>query len=157
LAVRRLDRTINPPEPPTVIEQSLHGYTILVVDDDRDSNDLAAFVLQEAGALVITATSGMEALQKLNPQVDLLISDIGMPELDGYELLQQIRASSISIPAIAMTAFAGGADQQRAFKAGYQAHLAKPIEPNQLLSIVVALLKNSVESAPQSLQSSMPI
>ncbi|BAU11077.1 multi-sensor hybrid histidine kinase [Leptolyngbya sp. NIES-3755] len=153
-----VNRSIEPSEPlPNAIEQSLQGFTILVVDDDRDSNDLAAFVLQSAGASVMTASSGIEALQKLNTQIDLLVSDIGMPELDGYELLQQVRAQSIFIPAIALTAYAGGSDQQRAIKAGFQAHLAKPIEPDQLLSIAASLLKKSVESAPQSLQSIMPI
>ncbi len=151
-----VNRTIDAPEEPIAIESSLQGYSILVVDDDRDSNALAAFVLQEAGASVFTASSGSEALEKLSKiEVDLLVSDIGMPELDGYELLQRIRADSISIPAIALTAYAGGADQQRAIDVGFQAHLAKPIEPNQLLSIAFSLLKPPVESASQSLQSSM--
>ncbi|MBW4442624.1 MAG: response regulator [Plectolyngbya sp. WJT66-NPBG17] len=150
------NRTIDTPEETTPIEQSLQGYSILVIDDDRDSNALAAFVLRESGASVLTASSGMEALQKLNETpVDLVVSDIGMPELDGYELLQQIRANSISTPAIALTAYAGGSDQQRAIKAGFQVHLAKPIEPEQLLSIATTLLKNPAESVPQSLQSRM--
>lgn len=157
-------RAINPSEqPPDEIEPSLQGYTILVVDDDRDSNLMAAFILQKAGATVLTASSGLEALQTLSEnQIDLLISDIGMPELDGYELLQRVRAKSISVPAgasplkaIALTAYAGEVDQQRAMNAGFQAHLAKPIEPAQLLSIASTLLRKTVESASHSLQSSM--
>jgi len=152
-----VNRVIDPSEqPPDEIEPSLQGYKILVVDDDRDSNLMAAFVLQKAGATVLTASSALEALQTLSEnQVDLLVSDIGMPELDGYELLQRVRARSISVPAIALTAYAGGVDRQHAMNAGFQAHLAKPIEPAQLLSIASTLLRKTVESASHSLQSSM--
>ena len=152
-----VDRVIaSQPEPRNLIEQSLHGYKILVADDDRDSKDLAAFVLQAAGASVLTAESAIDVLQVLSEtQIDLLVSDIGMPDLDGYELLQQVRAASNLVNAIALTAYAGGADQKRAIAAGFQAHLAKPIDPEQLISIAVALLKKNAESSPHSLQSDM--
>ncbi|MBD2079573.1 ATP-binding protein [Leptolyngbya sp. FACHB-17] len=151
-----VDRALDPAHPAHPIELSLQGYRVLVVDDDRDSNALATFVLQAAGASVFSASSGKEALQQLsNLQIDLLVSDIGMPEIDGYELLRQIRARSIEVPAIALTAYAGGADQKCAADAGFAAHLAKPIEPEHLLAIASTLLRKTVESAPQSLQSRM--
>ncbi|MBD1825565.1 response regulator [Cyanobacteria bacterium FACHB-DQ100] len=152
-----VNRVVNSAEPSLdPIGQSLQGYRILVVDDDRDSNALAAFVLETAGASVFVATSATEALQKLSSlKIDLLVSDIGMPELDGYELLRRVRSHSMALPAIALTAYAGETAQKHAINAGFQAHLAKPIEPEQLLAIASTLLRKTVESAPQSLQSRM--
>ncbi len=124
---------------------SLQGTRILVVDDEQDTRDIIAFVLQEQGAMVQVAPSAIKALQlfsKFKP--NFCIFDIGMPVIDGYMLMRQIRkmppAQGGETPAIALTAYATEADQEKAFKAGFQRHLAKPIEPDELVKAVVELL-----------------
>lgn len=123
----------------------LTGIRVLLVEDEADTRDLMAFILEEAGAIVTSTPSAMEALEIL-PQApaDILVSDIGMPEMDGYKLIQQIRAlpgKSGQLPAIALTAYAGDVNQQQALAAGFQSHLAKPIEPEALVQAIVHLLK----------------
>ena len=124
----------------------LSGIRILVVDDDTDSRDFITFVLEQEGAEITAAASATEALNALPQcQPDLLVSDIGMPEIDGYMLVKQVRSWSLErgaeIPAIALTAYAGEYDQKRALSAGFQAHVSKPAEPDQLIAIVVQLAK----------------
>ncbi|MBW4442773.1 MAG: PAS domain-containing protein [Plectolyngbya sp. WJT66-NPBG17] len=123
----------------------LSGMQVLVVDDEPDSRDFIAFVLEQAGAQVKTATSAAEAFEILTRlQFDMLLSDIGMPDMDGYMLMQQIRALSPEqngkICAIALTAYAGDFNQQQALQAGFQRHLAKPIEPDVLIREVASLI-----------------
>ncbi|MBW4598208.1 MAG: response regulator [Calothrix sp. FI2-JRJ7] len=117
---------------------------MLVVDDETDTRDVIAFILQEAAADVITAASGEDALTALAKfQPDLLISDIGMPDMNGYMLIKQIRqlAPHLSqIKALALTAYAGEINYQLALQAGFQAHLSKPVEPEQLIETVINLL-----------------
>ncbi|MFM7424697.1 MAG: ATP-binding protein, partial [Elainella sp.] len=125
----------------------LSGLKILIVDDEPDARDLAAFVLQQQGAEVATAASAHEALLLL-PQLrpDMLLSDIGMPEMDGYMLIQQVRRLAPEhggqIPAIALTAYAGDTNQQQVLAAGFQKHLSKPIEPEGLVQAVAGLVKS---------------
>lgn len=120
---------------------------VLVVDDDADSRTLVAAILERHGIEVRTAGSAAEALRALDEWTPhVIVSDIGMPGTDGYELLRRIRASggrSRQIPAIALTAYAGADDRIKALAAGYQLHLAKPVEPVQLVSLVSALRGNS--------------
>jgi CheY-like chemotaxis protein/anti-sigma regulatory factor (Ser/Thr protein kinase) len=128
--------------------QSLSGIQILVVDDEADMRDLISFILEAQGATVSTAASAAEALQQVAAAVpDLLISDIGMPETDGYALVRQIRMELLeqgkTIPAIALTAYAGDINQQKALAAGFQLHLAKPIEPEQLLKSITQVVTQS--------------
>ncbi len=123
---------------------SLAGIRILVVDDDPDSRDFITFVLEQEGAEITAASSAVEALKALSQcQPDLLVSDIGMPEMDGYMLMQQVRSWSLErggqIPAIALTAYAGEYDQQQALSAGFQAHVSKPAEPDRLIAIAIQL------------------
>ena len=121
---------------------NLSGIRILVVDDEADSREFAAFVLEQARAIVTSASSGMEALQLMvQATPDVIISDIGMPDMDGYMLMQQIRSLEPlkNVPAIALTAYAGELDQQQALAAGFQKHLSKPIDPNQLVQAISAL------------------
>jgi PAS domain S-box-containing protein len=125
---------------------NLSGLKILVVDDDADSLDLVKFVLELYEATVTTAASASEALQILGQfQPDVLVSDIGMPEMDGYELLRQIRLLSPemggNIPAVALTAFAGEYDQKQAIAAGFQMHIPKPVDPDTLAAAVAQLVK----------------
>jgi len=127
------------------LELDLDGIHILVVDDDHDTREFVSFVLGQAGARVTTATSAVEALERLNEsKPQLLLSDIGMPEMDGYMLMRQIRALPPEqgglTPAIALTAFAGEMNQQQALAAGFQMHLSKPVEPEHLISMIVNLV-----------------
>ena len=124
----------------------LSGVRVLVVDDEADSRDFIVFVLEQAGANVITATTASEALAALTQfQPDVIVSDIGMPDMDGYRLMQQIRSLSPNrggnVPAIALTAYAGDSNQQQALAAGFQRHLSKPIDLEQLVDVISALHK----------------
>ena len=122
----------------------LSGVRVLVVDDVTDSRELVAFVLEQSGAIVTTATSAQAAFERLAQETfDVIVSDIGMPDLNGYELLWQIRSDLPQcdrIPAIALTAYATESDQQQALESGFQRHLAKPIDPEALVKTVAALL-----------------
>ena len=118
---------------------------MLVVDDHEDSRDLVAMVLGAAGALVSQATSAAEALAELERECfALLVSDIGMPESDGYELLRRIRLTSATsshhLPAIALTAFCTAEDRRRALSAGFQEHMGKPFDPHELIEISARLI-----------------
>jgi PAS domain S-box-containing protein len=114
---------------------------VLVVDDEADARDLVKRILEQRHACVETAPSAavaFEALERWHP--DLLISDIGMPDEDGYQFIQRVRASAVdgmkSIPAVALTAFVRTEDRDRAMREGYQAHLSKPVMPSELLLAV---------------------
>ncbi len=123
---------------------NLSNIHILVVDDEPDSRDFLTFVLTQQQATVTSAPSGLAALNAFNQRVpDLLISDIGMPEMDGYMLIQNIRASpqGKSIPAIALTAYAGEINQQKAIAAGFQRHIVKPVDPDAVVAMVVELVR----------------
>jgi CheY-like chemotaxis protein/anti-sigma regulatory factor (Ser/Thr protein kinase) len=121
------------------------GRRILVVDDQADARELLSTLLQQFGAAVTEATSVPTALDALGRQpVDLVISDIGMPDQDGYDLIRQVRAlpdpARAGVTMMALTAFARDADRGDAVAAGYDAHLAKPVDPRHLVTAVAALL-----------------
>jgi CheY-like chemotaxis protein len=127
---------------------NLTGVQVLVIDDETDSREFVAFVLEQAGASVITATSASEGFAILTQSLpDVVLSDIGMPDMDGYMLMHQIRAlppeQGGQIPAIALTAYAGDFNQQQALAAGFQQHLSKPVEPNVLLVAIASLINES--------------
>jgi len=122
----------------------LTGIRVLAVDDDPDARDLLTVLLAQYGAEVLTVASAAEVLANLQSfQPDVLVSDIGMPEVDGYSLIQQIRTLTPEkggqIPAIALTAYARVDDHQRAISSGYQRHVTKPLDPEELVQAVVAL------------------
>jgi PAS domain S-box-containing protein len=125
----------------SVTSESLTGIRVLVVDDQPDNLDLLDFVLKQEGAIVTTVTCATEALAIIseNPP-DILISDIGMPDMDGYELLRQVRAlpnqQNKPIKAIALTAFAQQEDRERMKNAGFQAYLAKPCNLVDLIEAI---------------------
>ena len=128
--------------------QSLNGLKILAVDDEADAREMLQLVLSRYGARVETAPNVREALEKLERFCpDMVLSDIGMPEADGYSLIEQIRALPASkggqTPAIALTAYARNEDHQRALDAGFQNHLAKPIEPAKLVAALRELAGHS--------------
>jgi CheY-like chemotaxis protein len=119
----------------------LDGLRVLVVDDEAEARELFASILESAGARVITAASAVEALTLLsgNPQ-DVLLSDIEMPNQDGYDLVKEALdlagRRGDSLAAVAVTAYARSEDKARALAAGYLWHLAKPVEPAELISVV---------------------
>jgi len=122
----------------------LSGIRVLVVDDEPDSRVLVERVLTQCGAEVVTASSasqGLEKLREFRPHV--LVSDIGMPMIDGYEFIREVRTLEEELggrtPAVALTAFARSEDRMRAMLAGYQVHVSKPIEPQELAVTVRSL------------------
>jgi CheY-like chemotaxis protein len=141
---------------------------VLLVEDDDDSRNLLSLVLKRYGAEVVPAASSVEALDSfMREPPDVMISDIGMAEQDGYELIRMIRSLPVQgsllaplstlasgsslvpqqsslpslIPAIALTGYATTKDRDRALSAGYQLHLAKPVEPDDLLAAILGLLR----------------
>src|SRR6185295_283596 len=128
----------NQPEPP-----GLQGLRILIVDDETDALDLISMELAQHGAHVMGVNSAEAALESLSQDTfDILISDIGMPQMDGYDLIRQIRKrddDTQRIPAVALTAYARVQDRMRAILAGYSTHVAKPVEANELVTVVASL------------------
>jgi PAS domain S-box-containing protein len=124
----------------------LTGIRVLSVDDDPDARELLTALLTQYGADVLTVASVVEVLANLASfQPDVLVSDIGMPEVDGYTLIQQVRALPSAqggqIPAIALTAYAREDDRDRAISSGFQRHVIKPLEPEQLVQAVLTLTR----------------
>jgi signal transduction histidine kinase/CheY-like chemotaxis protein len=124
---------------------SLRGMSVLVVDDDYESREVVAAHLASRQALVLTAESAAQALETLQREhVDVLLADIAMPGEDGYSLIRRIRAldaSAASIPAAALTALARDEDRKQVLDAGFQLHLAKPIDGRSLIAAVASLGK----------------
>ena len=128
---------------PEYVLADLAGVTILVVDDDADARELIKRILQECGAEVVTAASAMDALEVIREtRPSVLVSDIGMPRIDGYELLKRVRAlgeaNGGNMKAIALTAFARSEDRARALRAGFINHVSKPVEPSELIATVAS-------------------
>jgi CheY-like chemotaxis protein len=119
----------------------LAGIKVLVVDDEVDARELIKRVLMECGAEVLTAGSAVQALELLERErPDVLLSDIGMPDIDGYELMRRVRALGARVPAIALTAFARSEDRTRALRAGFLQHVSKPVEPSELVATIASVL-----------------
>jgi PAS domain S-box-containing protein len=124
---------------------TLSNVRMLVVDDESDGRAFIARILEDRGASVTCASSGREALEALSRNhFDLLLSDIGMPHMDGFELIRRVRALDKSrpgpIPAIAITAYAHAEDRQRSLLAGFHMHLSKPIEARELIASIAGLI-----------------
>jgi signal transduction histidine kinase len=134
------------PNEPSAIEPSraLEDVRILLVDDDADTLQMLTIALEHAGGKVRACASAHEALTALGEwKADLLVSDIGMPEEDGYALIRKVRALGPELggamPAIALTAFASVTDRSRALSAGFQMHISKPVEPFDLIRVIAEL------------------
>jgi len=122
----------------------LKGLHVLVVDDDNDARQLVATILEGCGCRVTVASSAADGLQKLTEgRPDLLLSDIGMPGEDGYELIRKVRAlpreQGGGIPAAAITAYTRPEDRRRILNAGFSVHLPKPIDPAELIAMVSSI------------------
>ncbi|KAM3095410.1 response regulator [Phormidesmis sp. 146-35] len=129
-----------PTPAPPLMSAPLAGMQILVVDDEKDTLDLLTFLLEEAGAIVTPVSSVQAALSAVKQAVpNLLISDVGMPDQDGYALINQLQLQQADIPAIAITAYAREEDRQRVMAAGFQTYLTKPIEPDAVIAAITNL------------------
>jgi CheY-like chemotaxis protein len=130
----------------------LDGLRALIVDDESDAGELTKRVLQDQGANVRVAASGPEALEMLQlDSADVLISDIGMPDMDGYQLMRRLRAvepKGSRIPALAVTAFARPDDRKQAILAGYHAHLAKPFDMAEFVIVIAGPGRANLGSVP---------
>jgi signal transduction histidine kinase/ActR/RegA family two-component response regulator len=127
---------------------SLHGTKVLLVDDELDGREIVAAVLGRAGAEVVVAGSAADGLGLLRREgADVVVCDIGMPDQDGYNFIRALRrrgvAADAMLPALALTAHAGSEDRDRALGAGFQVHLAKPVEPMELVATVARLAAES--------------
>jgi CheY-like chemotaxis protein len=121
----------------------LQGLRVLVVDDDVDACQLVKRVLEESRMQVHTASSADEAFEQLKQHApDIVLCDIGMPQGDGYQFITRVRASDDATPAIAVTGFARVEDRLRALRAGYQAHVSKPLDYAELLTAIASLSIN---------------
>ena len=132
---------------------SLNDLWVLVVDDEPDARELVAAVLTGRGAEVVSVGSANEALEEMERQrFDVLVSDIGMPQMDGYALIRRIRQLPAErgggIPAAALTAYAGVEDRMRVLSAGYQMHVPKPVEPAELATVVGSLAQRYTVPVP---------
>ncbi|MCT7974270.1 hybrid sensor histidine kinase/response regulator [Laspinema olomoucense] len=134
--------------PPLGRMENLQGLRVLLVDDEPDLRELGAFTLEQAHAQVTSCATAAEALIALHQNLyDLLVCDIGMPDVDGYMFIRQVRSFPPElggkIPAIALTAYASELDRQQALLAGFQLHLSKPIEPDLFIQAIAQLLQTS--------------
>jgi PAS domain S-box-containing protein len=134
----------------SVAVPDLHGVRVLAVDDEDDGRRLVREVLETAGASVLTAASAEDALELLGREIpDAIIADLGMPRMDGFEFIARVRASPHPalqiIPAAALTAYARSEDRARALQSGFQLHLAKPIDPSELMAAVASLVRRFVK------------
>ncbi len=131
---------------PIVVTERLNGLRILVVDDEEDACELLRAILSQYGAHVVTAVSAQAARECIaQRRPDVIVSDIGMPGEDGYALVRQLRTQPEEaggrVPAIALSAYARAEDRVLALQAGFQTHLAKPIEPAELIALVASLAR----------------
>jgi CheY-like chemotaxis protein len=132
----------------------LHGVHVLAVDDDPDAVNLVAELLEAAGARVSTAACAEDALRMMdNEPPQVLVTDLGMPRIDGFQLIERVRGHHNPVvrrlPAAALTAYARSDDRVKALRAGFQIHLAKPIDPAELVSAIAALAQRFGADGPE--------
>jgi signal transduction histidine kinase/ActR/RegA family two-component response regulator len=153
--VHSLDRAENlqhimvSPEDALLHSADLKGIRVMVVDDDADAIGLVKRIMEECGAVVTTCASGKECMECLpRGRPDVVIMDIGMPEMDGYMLIAKLRGlgreQGGQTPAIALTAFARSEDRRQAMLAGFDVHIAKPVEPGELVAVVSRLARRTI-------------
>jgi CheY-like chemotaxis protein len=137
------------PSPPTsdMTLRDLRGLDVLVVDDEADARELINRILSDCHASVRMASSAEQALASIRDKIpQVIVSDLGMPDVDGFELMARIRALGTEyarLPAVALTAFARSEDRLRALEAGFRAHISKPVEPSELIATVASMAGKS--------------
>jgi CheY-like chemotaxis protein len=126
-------------------DSRLENIKVVAVDDDPDTRYLLKVILERGGAEATVVSSGQEALEAIKTfRPDVLLSDLAMPKMDGYELLEKVRSLEQEVgwlPSIAFTASARSEDRLRSRRAGFQAHIAKPVYSNELVTTIVELVK----------------
>ena len=132
------------PDPSPALPRELVGLNVLVVDDDQDGRELLVAVLENSGARVTATESAEDALREIQSVIpDVLLSDIGMPGTDGYDLMRRVRAlaphPSARVPAAALTGFGRTEDRRKALDAGFLMHVAKPVDPREVIAVVLKL------------------
>jgi len=129
---------------PARTDSALVGATVLVIDDQEDARRFLALHLQRCGASVVTAASATEGLRLLDSVTpDIVLCDIAMPGQDGYAFIGEVRRRNMAIPALALSAYARVEDRDRALRVGYQGHIAKPIDPAELISVVTRTMRET--------------
>ncbi len=149
-ASSRTDRApYSPPSPLSsdILLRDLTGVRVLVVDDEPDARELINRILTDCHAVVRTAASAQQALNAIEEEVpDVLVSDLGMPDVDGFELMARVQALGPqrggNVPSVALTAFARSEDRLKALEAGFRAHISKPVEPSELIATVASVIKH---------------
>jgi CheY-like chemotaxis protein len=141
-----------PGEPPSQEATDLAQVRVLVVDDEPDARDVVAQILRHSGAVVETAACVRDALAAVSrARPDVIVSDVAMPDQDGYDLIRILREMSDGqagmIPTLALTAYAREEDRIRCLSAGFQAHVAKPVDPAELCAVVAHLAPERSASA----------
>jgi CheY-like chemotaxis protein len=124
----------------------ISGCRVLIVEDDRDSREMLAVLLKAHHAETMTAANAIEALDKIPSfKPDILISDLGMPQIDGYDLIKRIRSMSPDqggrIPAIALTGYAGPEESKRVHSAGFDSHIPKPVDQEKLINTISSMCR----------------
>ena len=148
-----LERRVHPrtqAAPPQMALPDLSSVRALVVDDEPDATALVREILEAAGAEVMTADSALSALEHVNAyRPDVLIADLGMPDMDVFELISRIRRlpdrALSEMPAAALTAYARSEDRIKALERGFQLHLAKPVDPTELVVAIASLVRRTRE------------
>ena len=133
-----LDATVWPAPPPVKMAlSSLEGLRLLVVDDEPDSGQVLHSILSQYGASVTTTENANSALQQAqHTDFDVLVTDVGLPDFDGVELVRRLRSLGQNLPAVAVTAFATDDDRHRLLNTGFEGHVAKPVDPDRLIRVV---------------------
>ena len=148
------------PSAPVPAQPDLAGVHVLVVEDDPDGNELITTILERYGARITSVTTAAGALEALDASLpDIVVSDIGLPDSDGIELIKMIRTRAVakSMPAIALTAYASRQDAAKAIAAGFDAHVAKPVQPGTLGATVARLIASGrPDSTPARPSSGAP-
>jgi len=143
----RVSYSLPSPHTPDMLRRDLSQVKVLVVDDEPDARDLIMRILSDCHAHVTTVASAAEALAFLRTGTpDVLVSDLGMPDVDGFELLARVRrlgGPAAQVPAVALTAFARSEDRLRALESGFKAHISKPVEPSELIATVASMMPSA--------------
>jgi CheY-like chemotaxis protein len=145
---------------PAPDEFRLDGHTVVIVDDQLDARELLQALLEARGASVVPCDAANAALDVLGRvDADLLVADIAMPEVDGYELIRCMRRQRRGVPAIALSAYARSEDRERALAAGYDGYCAKPIDCDGLFEVIRAVIANApgAPGRPASAASPAPL
>ncbi len=123
-------------------DRPLEGVRLLLVEDDADSREMMTLLLEHAGAQVTPAVNAIAALMKLDElQHDIVVADVGLPQMDGYTLMRTIRDKGFTMPAVALTGYASAEDRQQALEAGFDDHLGKPVSPDMLVQVLGSVIR----------------